>query len=215
MKLHAPVKDLILEKAPKGDVTQWFGENPQLYARWGMLYHNGVDIVRPHGTPMYAIEDATVVQVNDDPNGFGKHVRIISSQPDSDGLYREWTYGHCDKIHVLVNDKVFAGQHIADMGNTGFVVSGATPFWKVNPFAGTHLHLGLRRVRLNVSSGWRYKGSNLPRMQVMEYENGVRGAVDPVPLLREAGTTENARMYEQLLGAQSILRKLLARFGVV
>lgn len=184
--MNNPIKDMRLTNAPGGDVTQWFGENPELYSRWGMLYHNGIDLVRAHGEPMFAIENATVVEVKNDPNGFGKHVRLISLDADKSGYCREWTYGHCSMIFVQQNDVVKGGEHIANMGNTGFVVSGATPFWKVNPYAGTHLHLGLRRVKLGTKSGWKYPGSNLPKMTVKDYENGVRGAIDPVPYLNKS-----------------------------
>jgi murein DD-endopeptidase MepM/ murein hydrolase activator NlpD len=200
-----------LAKSPNGDVTQWFGENPALYSRWGILYHNGIDLVRPHGSPMYAVEDATVVQVNNDPSGFGKHVRLISTKPDQGGNYREWVYGHASKQYVKVNDVVFAGQHIADMGNTGFVVSSsnANGFWKVNPYGGTHLHLGLRLVRVVNRGGWRYEGSNI-RLSVVNYENGVRGAIDPVPYFTDAYTSDNVKMYEQLQGIQKIINSIKA-----
>ena len=203
--MHQPVKNLILIKSPRGDVTQWFAENPDLYARFGMKYHNGVDIVRPHGEPMYAIEDATVAAVKSDPSGFGKHVRIISDE-EHNGFHFEWTYGHCSKIHVKVNDKVKAGDHIADMGNTGFVVSGATPFWDINPYKGTHLHFGLRRVVLGAKGGWRYAGSKLPCMSVDKYENGVRGAIDPLPYLKRSRTVA---IPDDRKGKEALLRVAL------
>jgi murein DD-endopeptidase MepM/ murein hydrolase activator NlpD len=167
-----------------GLVTQFFGENPALYARFGMLGHNGIDFVQPHGSPMYAIEDAYVVDVKDDPNGFGKHVRLIARKGDEKGELNEWTYGHCDKTHVKVMQLVKAGEHIADMGNTGFVVSSsnANGFWKVNPFAGTHLHLGLRKVKRD-SKGWSYNGTAF-KISVLNYQNGYKGCIDPLPILK-------------------------------
>jgi murein DD-endopeptidase MepM/ murein hydrolase activator NlpD len=210
MKLHAPVSDLVLERFPNGDVTQWFGENPALYARFGMLYHNGIDIVRPHGSPMYAVEEATVVQVNNDPSGFGKHIRLISTKPDRDGLYREWVYAHADKQHVKLNDIVFEGQHIADMGNTGFVTS-SVDFWSgVNPYAGTHLHIGVRMLKLGVRGGWTYPDTNITGIEVVNYANGVRGAINPLRLLGNTYTSDNVRMYEQLQGVQKIIHGIKA-----
>ena len=37
-----------------GDVsiTQYFGENPAAYARFGLAGHNGVDLAMPVGTPL-------------------------------------------------------------------------------------------------------------------------------------------------------------------
>lgn len=179
--MKPPLKDFKNATYPHGQVTQWFGENFSLYKRFGMKGHNGIDYVQPHGSPMYAIENATVVSVDDNPDGFGKHVRILSERRNSDGYHREWTYGHCDKIYVKVNDVVRAGQHIADMGNTGFVVSGATPYLRFNPYAGTHLHLGLRQVR-KIRTGWSYPGSKV-KIDIIDYNNGYRGGIDPRPIM--------------------------------
>ena len=190
--MKPPVKNLKLSLHPKGDVTQWFGENPALYGRMGLKGHNGIDIVRPHGEQMYAIEDAEVVNVKDDPNGYGRHVRIISTAQNRNGFYNEWTYGHCHTIGVKVGDQVKAGDPIATMGNTGFVVSGPAnyiladgsivPIWKTNPYAGTHLHLGLRQVSKPRKGGWSYEGSKL-RINTDAYDNGFKGAIDPLPYL--------------------------------
>lgn len=180
--MKPPLDNFNLTPAPKGIVTQFFGENPDLYRRFGFIGHNGIDFAQPHGSPMYAIEDAYVVSVNNDPSGFGKHVRIISRREDSKGELNEWTYGHCHEIFVEIGQVVKAGDKIASMGNTGFVVSGATPFWKVNPHAGTHLHLGLRKVKRD-SNGWTYPGSKF-KISVLNYGNGYKGAIDPLPLLK-------------------------------
>lgn len=177
-----PVKKLIMVKYPNGDFTQWFGENPLLYARFKLNGHNGVDIVRPHGEVMYAIEDAVVVDDKDNPDGFGIHIRMVSDKPDAQGRYREWVYGHCARNLVAQGDKVKAGQAIALMGNTGFVISGSTPFWKNNPYAGTHLHLGLRYVKRPKRGGWSYDGSDV-KIDVLNYDNGFKGAVDPLEIL--------------------------------
>jgi len=82
----------------------------------------------------------------------------------------------------FTSNKVKEGQAIATMGNTGFVVSGNTPFWKNNPYAGTHLHLGLRYVKRPKTGGWTYPGSKV-RLSVVNANNGYKGAVDPIPEL--------------------------------
>ena len=92
-----PVKNLVWAKYPFGDVTQWFSENKKLYEPLGLKGHNGIDIVRPHGEHMFAVENAVVARVKDDDTGYGKHVRLMSL---SKGLYREWTYGHMSFIAV-------------------------------------------------------------------------------------------------------------------
>ena len=183
--LSSPIKNYKQKLNPDGDITQWFGENPKLYAFMNMLGHNGIDIVRPHGEKMFAIEDGIVLDVKEDPDGYGKHVRFLSNTAESQGVFREWTYGHCATIYVSIGDVVSCGQHIADMGNTGFVVSGDTPFWKNNPYAGTHLHLGLRLMKRPKRGGWSYRGSNI-KLDVIDYNNGFKGAIDPAPYLLKA-----------------------------
>lgn len=183
--MKPPIKNLNLEYSPKGDMTQPFGVNAKLYSPLGLAGHNGIDLVRPHGTPMHAIEDGVVLSVKDDPSGFGKHLRIMSKKKNEKGYYHEWTYGHNHKNYVKVNDEVKAGQHICDMGNTGFVVSNNTGngFWNVNPFAGTHLHLGLREIAID-PRGWSYEGSP-HKLRVINRNNGFKGAIDPMPILKK------------------------------
>lgn len=177
MKL--PFEGCALKEYPAGSITQLFGENPDLYAKMGMKGHNGVDLVAEHGTLLLAVEKGKVVEVKNDPNGYGKHLRFITDK-SFNGLCREWTYGHCDDILVEVGMSVKEGEPIATMGNTGFVVSDNTGngFWSFNPFKGTHLHLGMRLVEKN-SQGWSYPGSRV-KIKVPNYENGYKGAVDPL-----------------------------------
>lgn len=214
MRYTTPVKHLNLIYAPSGDVTQFFGENPQLYSQFDLKGHNGIDIVRPWGSPLYAIEDGTVVDTKENPLGFGKNVRYISDEKNEDGFYNEWVYGHTSENLVKVGDKVKKGQHIANMGNTGFTISGATPYWATNPYAGTHLHLGLRQVSRPTKGGWSYSGSNI-KIATNDYGNGYKGSIDPTPLLREMiedVPAENKAMYQQLLTIQSIINNLAIFF---
>lgn len=189
MKL--PFAGCVLKEYPAGSITQFFGENPELYAKMGLKAHNGIDLVSSHGTPMVAIEDGKVVEVKNDPNGYGKHVRFITSK-SYNGLCREWTYGHCDDILVEVGMLVKEGEQIATMGNTGFVVSGQTPFWSFNPFKGTHLHLGMRLVE-KTAQGWSYPGSKI-KIKVPNYENGYKGSVDPLPAFGITTTPDIAKL---------------------
>jgi murein DD-endopeptidase MepM/ murein hydrolase activator NlpD len=220
-KLTAPVSNLVLKIAPTGDVTQWFGVNYELYKQFGLMGHNGIDIARPWGEPMYAIEAGTVVEVKFEAGGFGKHVRYISDRKNKNGYYHEWTYGHCSSISVNVGDKVKKGQEIAKMGNTGFVVAGNTPYWKTNPYAGTHLHLGLREMIKPSRGGWTYPLSTMV-LDVVNYSNGFKGAIDPVPTLLSLGVDEKVpdptpvdvqreKLQLSLIGALSEWLKLLTK----
>ena len=164
---------------PLGDITQFFGENPTLYKQLDLRGHNGIDIVRPHGEHIFACEAGIVAKVKDTPDGYGKHVRILSPVT-ARGEYRDWAYAHLSYIHVQEGEEVKEGQYIGNMGNTGFVVSGNTPFWGHNPYAGTHLHLGVRDVQKS-STGWKYS-DDAPRVRTMNYNNGFKGRYDPYPL---------------------------------
>lgn len=201
--MKPPIKNLVLLPYPAGSMTQGFGENPNLYGRWGLAGHNGIDIVAPHGEPMYAIEDARVMVVHNSPDGFGKYVRLRSLS-STKGVYREWTYGHCSTIYAREGRNVTAGTHIADMGNTGFVVSGATPYWKHNPYAGTHLHLGLRQLVEDAKDGWRYPGDTM-RIRILNYNNGYKGSIDPLPFL----TFPPSQQRQQLLTMISLLNTII------
>lgn len=206
--MNNPIKHLIWKKHPEGSITQWFGENPALYARWGLNAHPGIDIVAPHGTPMYAVEDGIIIDVNNSPEGYGKQFRLRSLEANEDGYYRCWVYGHCSEIAVKNGDKVQVGTYVAKMGNTGFVVSGATPWWKTNPFAGTHLHLGVRHLKEN-PSGWKYKGDVI-KYEAVNYGNGYKGYFDFKYMFKESSSKREKMLtiislQNQLL---SLLRKL-------
>ena len=199
---------------PAGDVTQVFGVNKALYAFMGLNGHNGQDYVRPHGEAMFAVEDGIVLDVKFERGGFGKHVRFLSDAKDAKGYQREWTYGHCDLIMVKIGEKVTAGQFIATMGNTGFVVSGATPFWKNNPYAGTHLHLGLRLMKVVRRGGWSYPQSDI-KLTVIGYNNGFKGAIDPAPYLVGATDLPSATVLKEMqLTLVSLLRTLLSSLQI-
>lgn len=181
MKLNPPIKNFKPYLYPTGDVTQFFGANHDLYSK-AVCYgsdclqgHNGWDIVRKHGEPILAVESGKVVDVRNDATGFGKHVRILT-------IENEWTYGHLSEISVSLGQEVKAGQQIGKMGNTGFVVAGSTPYWKFNPYAGTHLHLGLRKVRVpKAGEFWNVSYPSKDIRYIENYSNGFFGSVEFKP----------------------------------
>jgi len=179
MKL--PLMNLRWAKYPLGDVTQWFGENPDLYQKHGrMKGHNGIDLVRPWGEHLFSVADGIIVDLKDTPEGYGKHIRILENVDGKE--YREWVYGHMSHINVTLGQEVHAGQYVGNIGNTGFVVSNSTGngFWDVNPYAGTHVHFGVRRVYKS-PTGWKYPGASI-KVHVHDYENGYKGSINPLPL---------------------------------
>jgi murein DD-endopeptidase MepM/ murein hydrolase activator NlpD len=181
-----PIKNFIPKEHPEGSITQLFGENPKLYAHLDLKGHNGIDIVAPWDSPLLAVEDGTVVQVKRAPDGYGRHLRFITASKN--GVCNLWTYGHCEQLFVEVGDKITAGQKIATMGNTGFVVSDqyANTFWGTSPkntHPGTHLHLGLRKAR-RTPTGWNYPGSRI-KIEVFDTDNGYKGSIDPLPFFTD------------------------------
>ncbi|WP_405496729.1 M23 family metallopeptidase [Nocardia sp. NBC_00511] len=96
----------IFAKFASGTFTSGFG------SRWG-VEHLGVDVAAPIGTPIYAIEDGTVISAGP-AEGFGMWVRL---QHD-DGTIT--VYGHVDTATVSVGQRVLAGDQIATVGNRGF-----------------------------------------------------------------------------------------------
>ncbi len=210
--MKAPIDNFVPQGYPKGSITQFFGENPDLYAFLDLKGHNGIDIVSTHGSPMYAVEAGTVVETRYDPSGYGKHVRFISDGVDA----REWTYGHCNAVTVEVGDRVEEGDLIATMGNTGFVVSAgiASTFWGDTPRGtkGTHLHFGLREVKRN-SRGWSYPDSTI-KIDVKNYDNGYKGAVDPFPLVKNLSSSKISNDEEKitiLKGIVSLWQKIIKK----
>jgi murein DD-endopeptidase MepM/ murein hydrolase activator NlpD len=178
--MQPPIKNCKWISYPIGDVTQYFGENKKLYKQ-SMGWeggHNGADLVRPHGEHMFAVEDGVICDLKDSADGYGKHIRILSTV--GLGRYREWTYGHMHAIGVKLGQKVKAGQFVGLMGNTGFVVSGDTPYWGTNPYAGTHLHLNVREM-VKDANGWQYPYKESPKVRCKNYDNGTKGGIDPIP----------------------------------
>ncbi len=178
--MKIPFKGFVNRSYPEGSVTQGFGENPVLYAQLDLAGHNGMDLVAAYGTPLYAVESGIVLFTENSAFGFGGQTKIITETGN------EWTYAHQSKIYVTIGQKINEGDYIGDMGNTGFVVSSqnAGGFWHYNPYAGTHLHLGLRKVKEWTPTDPNYHlflGDK--KWVVLDYNNGFKGAVDPKNLL--------------------------------
>ncbi|MBR4282114.1 MAG: peptidoglycan DD-metalloendopeptidase family protein, partial [Clostridia bacterium] len=89
-------------------------ENSYVSAYWGDgRGHTSVDICAPAGTPIYAGEAGTVVEVVEYSSGYGMYIVI----DHGDGY--QTLYSHCSAMFVKVGQKVTRGQHIAAIGMTG------------------------------------------------------------------------------------------------
>lgn len=79
--------------------------------RWGVL-HGGIDIANSIGTPILAASDGVVISAGPYA-GYGTMVKLRHS----DGSVT--LYGHLSSVLVNVGQRVWAGDQIAKMGNTG------------------------------------------------------------------------------------------------
>jgi len=94
-----------------GQVTYGFGYRIHpIYER--RLFHEGVDIAAPEGTPIKAAASGRVERVG--PLGtYGTIVEI------DHGRGFTTLYAHCSRVMVRPGDRVRAGQKVAEVGSTG------------------------------------------------------------------------------------------------
>jgi murein DD-endopeptidase MepM/ murein hydrolase activator NlpD len=111
-------------------ITQGFGLNPQNYLKYGLPGHEGVDIMAPDNSHVYACADGVVYMIHDyttDNHPYGRHIRI-----DHLNGYKT-IYAHLKSIVTLsLNEKVVRGQTIGLADSTG-------------NSTGSHLHLTLKK----------------------------------------------------------------------
>lgn len=100
------------------------------YSRGFHSSHDGVDWAMPIGTNILAAQSGIVRIVTRDKYG-GLYIYVEGD----DG--RGYMYLHISKSLVRVGQRIKKGQHIAESGNTGYVLPKPT---KQNPTAGAHLH---------------------------------------------------------------------------
>ena len=111
-----------------GPITQLFGENPDIYKKWGFPGHNGIDYGIPNGTQVKSAASGTISQVSFENGGYGNYVRIAHQ----DGSRNYYTYyAHLASAAVAAGQNVEAGQLIGYSNNTG-------------ASTGPHLHFGLK-----------------------------------------------------------------------
>lgn len=95
----------------RGWVTSDFGTRIDPYTAERKM-HEGLDIATPHGQPVYAPSDGTVV-FSGTEGGYGK-VLVIDH-----GYGVKTRYGHLSEIFVHPGDRIRRGDKVAAVGNTG------------------------------------------------------------------------------------------------
>jgi len=150
---NSNLEEPLLQPIDKVYITQPFGVNPQMYAKYGMRGHNGIDyrtrfIDSPLGRRyVTAPKDGTIIELgNEGKAGYGIFVRMEGRKhPDGN---EQHVFGHLKKWYVIFGQKVKMGELIALTDNTG-------------ASTGSHLHWGWR------PAGWK-----------KSYRNGFKGYED-------------------------------------
>ncbi|WP_229720999.1 M23 family metallopeptidase [Dyella nitratireducens] len=105
-------------------ITSDFGHRPNPLGK-GHVFHRGIDMAAPVGTPVQAVAAGTVITARRD-RSYGEFVVI-----DHHNGYRT-LYAHNSKLLVKAGDRVTVGQQIAKVGSTG-------------QSTGPHLHFEIHR----------------------------------------------------------------------
>lgn len=125
-------------------ITQKFGENPQIYSKYGLRGHNGIDYAAPMGTAVYAAAEGVVGRIGFENDGYGLYVRLNHT-------WGKTIYAHLNNVLVKINSKVAKGELIAFSDNSGFST-------------GAHLHF---EVRMNGQEGNGYNGAVDPLQYIV------------------------------------------------
>jgi len=88
-------------------------------------FHQGIDLITPMNSPIYATADGVVNALQNNPKSYGKLIKITH------GLGFTTYYGHLNKIVVTRNQVVIKNQLIGFSGNSGLST-------------GPHLHYEVR-----------------------------------------------------------------------
>jgi hypothetical protein len=83
-----------------------------IYAKWGLPGHNGVDFACPSMTPLLSGADGYVQRIGYDQSGYGHYVIVVHH-----GFYTR--FAHLNNVAVKVGDRVVAGQLVAYSNNSG------------------------------------------------------------------------------------------------
>ncbi len=201
MKLTNPIPNSILKKWPVGNIYQGFAENFRLYnQRYDIWGHNGIDIsgVGYFGRAVVASCDGIISNIYYNSQTGGQIVSIDSDK-DQKGDYLHLVYGHLikDSQKVKIGERVKTGQVIGLCGNTGFVISGGTPYWGNAPGnLGTHLHFTIFEMNNGAAK---------------DPNNGFKGAVDPLKYLSE-NIKDIIPAYQSILTTMAtMLRDMLSK----
>lgn len=103
--------------------------------RSGGRTHKGVDILAPHGTPIYAYENGTVTRMNSSSLG---GISLYLQGDSGDQYYYTHLSGYVGGVSA--GSRVSAGQHIAHNGDTGNAAGIPHLHFEVRPGGGSNVN---------------------------------------------------------------------------
>lgn len=114
-----------------GSITSRYG-----WRSWGSYneFHKGTDFDDDNGTKIVAADGGEVIQARNKGDGYGLCILI---EHDDGTITR---YAHCSVMHVSEGDRVAQGEHIGEIGATGWVT-------------GSHLHFEVIKDNQTVNPG--------------------------------------------------------------
>lgn len=128
-------------------VTQEWGVNPQMYSKYGLKGHNGVDFgLHEEDTKIYAPHDGVVIEARYD-TGYGWYVKIENGKEGS-----ILAHFKTNSIRVITGQKVREGDWVAIGGNTG-------------NSTGPHLHWGYYPIPRQRDNGYSGTVDQLPLLK--------------------------------------------------
>ena len=115
-------------------ITQSWGANPDIYKRFGLLGHDGIDLRAPIGTDVLAPHAGVIKERAFDADGYGNYVKIENDKEGS-------VLGHLNDFTVTLGQTVNEGDLIGHADNTGFSTA-------------SHLHWGYYQIPRNRNDGY-------------------------------------------------------------
>lgn len=187
---------ILHEPFPRSKISQGFAQNATaFYKENNLTGHPSIDYAVPCGTPIpNLVEGAFCYSVmNKDNANLDRYRAVFTLVEDKNYVY-EISYGHLDKIHAIPGTYLKLGESIGTTGNTGDVYMGdlkiTNDLRKKIPCAGGHLHgPQVRKCKKvskqskgktylsNANGIYKWNGSYI---EVVDYNNGVNGCVDPM-----------------------------------
>jgi murein DD-endopeptidase MepM/ murein hydrolase activator NlpD len=135
----------VVHPLPRSLLTQHWGENGDIYAKFGLWGHNGTDYAASQGAPVRCAAEGVVAWVDYDED-YGYYVRVNHQHLGVDTFY-----AHLSKVAVNKGEKLLATSIVGFVGSTG-------------NSTGPHLHFEVR-MRDSNNAGYA-KSTPMPKGRI-------------------------------------------------